>query len=106
MVYDDESLTEKTNERMAEFRKTEYSTRRKVCGNTLYKSINVPKSDVAGKLKQLAKNGAFFDAPVGLIVTVDRMFDRWGKRPHGASEHGLVLPLPSPVLYLLLMQPP
>merc|ERR1712205_36278 len=29
---------------------------------------------------QHAKNGAFFDAPVGIIVTVDRMFDRpgWG----------------------------
>ena len=45
-----------------------------------YKSINVEKSDIQGKLKQLAKNGAFFDAPVGIIVTVDRMFDRpgWG----------------------------
>merc|ERR1712153_236254 len=52
--------------------------RRKECGAGLYKSIDVPKSDLRGKLTQLAKNGAFFEAPVGIIVTVDRMFDRCG----------------------------
>ena len=52
--------------------------RRKECGAGLYKSIDVPKSDLPGKLRQLAKNGAFFEAPVGIIVTVDRMFDRCG----------------------------
>merc|ERR1711920_20648 len=36
--------------------------------------------DVPGKLKQLAKNGEMFGAPIGMIITVDRMFDRagWG----------------------------
>mmetsp|Transcript_58506 Transcript_58506/g.110129 ORF Transcript_58506/g.110129 Transcript_58506/m.110129 type:complete len:249 (+) Transcript_58506:49-795(+) len=80
IVYDDEALNKKTAERLSVFRKTKYSERRKVCGNMLYTSIKVPKDDLQGKLKQLAKNAAFFGAPVGLIVTVDRVFDRpgWG----------------------------
>merc|ERR550537_2043223 len=65
-------------DRLASFRKSVYSERRKECGNALYKSINVPKDDLPGKLKQLAKNADFFGAPVGIIVTVDRMFDRCG----------------------------
>lgn len=80
IVYDSEHLNNKTAERLAAFRKSVYSERRKECGNRLYTAINVPKDDLQGKLKQLAKNGAFFGAPVGIIVTVDRMFDRpgWG----------------------------
>ncbi len=45
---------------MKNFRKTEYSERRKDCGNDLYKAIKVPKDDLKGKLAQLAKNGDFF----------------------------------------------
>merc|ERR1712228_568336 len=78
VVFEDEELTKKTNERMQNFRKTVYSQRRKVCGEMLYKSINVAKEDLPGKLQQLQKNGSFFNAPVGIIVTVDRMFDRCG----------------------------
>jgi len=78
VVFEDEELTKKTNERMQNFRKTIYSQRRKVCGEMLYTSINVAKEDLPGKLQQLQKNGSFFNAPVGIIVTVDRMFDRCG----------------------------
>lgn len=78
VVWDDADLTEKTRVRISNFKDTEFGLRRKVCGNMLYEAIGVPKSDVPGKLKQLAKNGAFFGAPIGLIITVDRMFDRCG----------------------------
>eukprot|EP00440_Ansanella_granifera_P074959 gb/GFBE01081350.1/.p1 GENE.gb/GFBE01081350.1/~~gb/GFBE01081350.1/.p1 ORF type:complete len:253 (+),score=65.64 gb/GFBE01081350.1/:1-759(+) len=78
VVYKDEGLTAKTKERMAGFKNTVYGARRKVCGEMLYKAIGVPKSDLKGKLSQLAKNAEFFGAPVGIIVTVDRMFDRCG----------------------------
>merc|ERR1719401_2138234 len=73
-------MNKKVADRLTTFRKSVYSERRKECGNRLYKSINVPKEDLQGKLKQLAKNGEFFGAPVGIIVTIDRMFDRpgWG----------------------------
>jgi len=80
VYYDDDALTQKTKERMSNFKKTKYGERRKVVGDMLYKSINVAKNDLPGKLRQLAKNGSFFGAPVGMIVTVDRMFERagWG----------------------------
>jgi nitroreductase len=80
VVYDDAELTAKTKERIADFKNTEYGSRRKVCGQMLYDAIGVPKTDLPGKLAQLAKNGNFFGAPIGIIVTVDRMFDRagWG----------------------------
>lgn len=78
ITWDDEALTAKTKERMGNFRNTVYGARRKVCGEMLYSAIGVPKTDVPGKLKQLAKNAEFFGAPIGIIVTVDRMFDRCG----------------------------
>jgi len=80
VYYEDDALTQTTRERMGSFRKTVYGERRKACGDQLYKSIKVAKDDLPGKLQQLAKNGAFFGAPVGLVVTVDRIFDRagWG----------------------------
>jgi nitroreductase len=78
VVWDDEKINENVRERIANFRTTVYSDRRKVCGDMLYKSIGVPKSDIKGKLKQLSKNGEMFGAPVGIIVTIDRVFDRCG----------------------------
>lgn len=78
VVYDDKELNVKTKERVAGFKNSVYGARRKVCGEMLYNAIGVPKSDLQGKLKQLAKNADFFGAPIGIIVTVDRMFDRCG----------------------------
>lgn len=80
IIYDDDALNTKTAERLSNFRKSRYSERRKENGAQLYESIKVPKNDLQGKLKQLAKNADFFGAPVGMIVTIDRMFDRpgWG----------------------------
>merc|ERR1712039_864412 len=80
IVYDDETKTKKTAERLSNFRKTRFSERRKENGAQLYESIKVPKTDLQGKLQQLVKNANFFGAPIGMIVTIDRMFDRpgWG----------------------------
>ncbi|MPN46016.1 Nitrobenzene nitroreductase [bioreactor metagenome] len=48
-----------------------YRTRRFKNGEDLYKTIDVPREDKAARLEQMAKNGVFFGAPVGLIVLVD-----------------------------------
>lgn len=48
-----------------------YRSRRFLNGEDLYKSINIPREDKAGRLKQLAKNSQFFGAPVGVIVFTD-----------------------------------
>ena len=49
---------------------TPYRSRRRTVGKQLYESIQIPYRDRARKLKQLAKNWAFFDAPVGIIFTI------------------------------------
>ncbi|HUO12477.1 MAG TPA: nitroreductase [Caulobacteraceae bacterium] len=49
-----------------------FRTRRYVCGEDLYASIGIGRDDRPSRLRQLARNGLFFDAPVGLFVCVDR----------------------------------
>ncbi|QNP49471.1 nitroreductase [Diaphorobacter aerolatus] len=48
-----------------------YRTRRFKNGEDLYKTIDIPREDKAARLEQLARNGLFFGAPVGVIVQVD-----------------------------------
>ena len=52
--------------------KEPYRTRRYVCGEALYASINIPREDGAGRLRQLARNFDFFGAPAALFFTIDR----------------------------------
>lgn len=52
-----------------------YRTRRRDLGQDLYDLIGVPREDKVGKLKQLAKNFSFFDAPVGLFFVIDRQME-------------------------------
>ncbi len=49
-----------------------FRTRRFQCGEDLYASIGIPREDRGARLKQLAKNTAFFGAPVGLFFCLDR----------------------------------
>src|SRR5262245_35494796 len=49
-----------------------YDARRKLVGKQLYTLLGVPRGDAAGMLKQFRKNYDFFDAPVGMILCVDR----------------------------------
>ena len=49
------------------------SRRRKV-GKSLYVSLGIPKGDKEGMKRQTARNFLFFDAPVGLIFTMDKRF--------------------------------
>jgi nitroreductase len=49
-----------------------YDARRKLVGKQLYTLLDVPRGDTAGMVKQFRKNFDFFDAPVGMILTVER----------------------------------
>ena len=49
-----------------------YDARRKLVGKQLYTLLGVPRGDAAGMLKQFRKNYDFFDAPVGMILCVER----------------------------------
>ncbi|GKQ55570.1 nitroreductase [Bradyrhizobium sp. Ce-3] len=49
-----------------------YLGRRREFGRLFYDSLGIAQSDTAARGRQTAKNFAFFGAPVGLIVTIDR----------------------------------
>jgi nitroreductase len=49
-----------------------YDQRRKLVGKQLYTLLGVPRGDTAGMQKQFRRNFRFFDAPVGMILCVER----------------------------------
>lgn len=49
-----------------------FRTRRFVCGEDLYASINIAREDKRGRLQQLAKNTDLFGAPVAIFFGLDR----------------------------------
>lgn len=49
-----------------------FRTRRYQNGEDLYASIAIPREDKPARLRQLAKNGELFGAPVGLFFCLDR----------------------------------
>jgi nitroreductase len=49
-----------------------YDARRKLVGKQLYGIQGIPRGDAAGMLRQFKKNYDFFDAPVGMILCIDR----------------------------------
>lgn len=55
-------------EKMAE----PWRQRRIDCGETMYTALGISRDNKAARFEQGAKNLTFFDAPVGLIVTMDR----------------------------------
>ena len=49
-----------------------FRTRRWQNGEDLYATIGIPREDKPARLRQLARNGEFFGAPVGLFFGLDR----------------------------------
>jgi nitroreductase len=52
-----------------------YLNRRQEFGRLFYGSLGIAQADADARNKQTAKNYAFFGAPVGLIVTIDRRLE-------------------------------
>jgi nitroreductase len=52
-----------------------YRSRRFKLGEDMYATINVPRHDREGRLRQFARNWEFFGAPVGLFFTLDRTME-------------------------------
>ena len=46
--------------------------RQRDAGHALYAALGVEKRDLAGRRAQFRRNYRFFDAPVGIVVTLDR----------------------------------
>jgi nitroreductase len=57
-------------------RRTEpYVARARTLGKAMYSLIGVPRGDAAANWAQWGRNYKFFDAPVGLIFTIDKALD-------------------------------
>lgn len=56
-------------------RKEPYTTRMRTLGKEMYGLIGIPKGDQAANWRQWGRNYQFFDAPVGLIFTIDKDLD-------------------------------
>jgi nitroreductase len=52
--------------------KEPYYTRRARVGSQLYESIGIPREDRPGRYRQFSRNYLFYDAPVGIFVSMDR----------------------------------
>jgi nitroreductase len=49
-----------------------YDARRKLVGKQLYTLLDIKRGDAKGMLRQFRRNFDFFDAPVGMILCVER----------------------------------
>ena len=56
-------------------RKEPYISRMRKLGKEMYSLIGIPKGDQEANWRQWGRNYQFFDAPVGLILTIDKDLD-------------------------------
>lgn len=56
-------------------RKEPYTTRMRTLGKEMYGLLGIPKGDTDANWRQWGRNYQFFDAPVGLIFTIDKDLD-------------------------------
>ena len=57
-------------------RKEPYVSRMRKLGKDMYTLLEIPKGDPAANWRQWGRNYRFFDAPVGLILTIDKELDQ------------------------------
>jgi nitroreductase len=57
-------------------RKEPYVSRMRKLGKDMYTLLGIPRGDQAANWRQWGRNYQFFDAPVGLIFTIDKDLDR------------------------------
>lgn len=59
----------------AEPLKETFNARRKACAEAMYATIGIARENKLGRLMQFARNFDFYDAPVGMILTIDRTME-------------------------------
>ena len=50
----------------------ELKARQRAAGYALYRALGIDRRDIAARQAQFERNYRFFDAPVGIVVTIDR----------------------------------
>lgn len=68
-----------------------YIDRRRKVGWDLYALLGLTREDKAGMQAQHARNYAFFDAPVGLIFTIDRVMERGSWLDYGMFLQNIMI---------------
>jgi nitroreductase len=53
-----------------------FASRRRMFGSVFYGSLGIAQDDYAARAAQTARNYRFFNAPVGLIFTIDRRLEK------------------------------
>mgnify|MGYP001030142791 CR=1 FL=1 len=56
-------------------RKEPYTSRMRLVGKDMYSLLEIPRGDERANFNQWGRNYKFFDAPVGLIFTIDKDLD-------------------------------
>jgi nitroreductase len=72
-------------------RKEPYTSRMRKLGKDMYTLIGIPKGDQQANWNQWGRNYKFFDAPVGLIFTIDKDLDRMAYVDLGIFLQSLML---------------
>lgn len=72
-------------------RKEPYTTRMKTLGKEMYGLLGIPKGDKEANWRQWGRNYEFFDAPVGLIFTIDKELDRMSYVDYGLFLQSIML---------------
>jgi nitroreductase len=65
--------------------------RQVAAARALYGALQIERDDRAGRDQQFERNFRFFDAPVALVVTIDRDFGSGGYMDLGMALYGLML---------------
>jgi nitroreductase len=65
--------------------------RQVAAARVLYGALGIAREDRSGRDGQFARNFRFFDAPVALLVTIDRDFGSGGYMDLGMALYGLML---------------
>lgn len=68
-----------------------YLSRRRKVGFALYDLLGIPKGDKAAMHAQHRRNFTFFDAPVGLMLTIDRRMGRGSWLDFGGFMQNIML---------------
>ncbi|MFG1246520.1 nitroreductase [Xanthobacter flavus] len=68
-----------------------YLSRRRKVGWDLYGTLGIAKGDTERMRQQLARNFLFFDAPVGLIFTMDRDMERGSWLDYGMFLQNIMI---------------
>jgi nitroreductase len=53
-----------------------FASRRRDFGSVFYGSLGIEHDDLAARAEQTARNCRFFDAPIGLVFTIDRRLEK------------------------------